>query len=129
MAGDSIKPFSVGPSCQILVVNGASASITTQMQQENEKCRKAAHGVPACPALRKVLNEDARLRLRRRWRGGRAVQLATYCANTVPEWCVFEGRHLLCQTKRLGRGDIINLGVSTAWLVCSACESLPAGTR
>ena len=54
MGIESISPFCAGERLKVSPMNGAIAPLSTQMQQENAKYRKAANSVGPWPARRKI---------------------------------------------------------------------------
>ena len=54
---DSISPFCAGLRLKVSKMKGAMAPLSTQMQHENAKYRKAANRVGECPDLRNVLKK------------------------------------------------------------------------
>ena len=52
---ESISPFCAGERSKLSPMKGAMAPLSTQMQQENEKYRKAANSVGPWPERKKFL--------------------------------------------------------------------------
>ena len=54
MGMDSIRPFCAGLRLKVSEMKGAMAPLSTQMQHENEKYKKAANSVGAWPDFKKL---------------------------------------------------------------------------